>query len=155
MAARVALLIIVTGVFAALWSGDHPDRLAAVERPATEAISSRRAAKSQRVHNIRRMLDELSPTTDPASLPALNISIGVPLPESIAAGRYLISDQFGRTQFRIVTPEQAVENSHCRRIEIADHYSVTSGNLHWHYLKIEQFPSDALATSPKTNAAVR
>ena len=26
MAARVALLILVTGLFAALWSGDHPDQ---------------------------------------------------------------------------------------------------------------------------------
>lgn len=155
MAARVALLIIVTGVFAALWAGDHPDRLAAVERPASQVIGSRRAAKGQRVRNIRRMLDEISPISKPAEIAGLNVSIGVPLPTSIAAGKYLISDQFGRTQYRVVTPEQAVENSHGHRIEVADHYQVTSGSTHWHYLKIEQLPSDLLATGAKAGAAVR
>lgn len=155
MAARVALLIIVTGVFAALWAGDHPDRLAAVERPAGQVIGSRRATKGQRIRNIRRMLDELSPTTKPTELPVVNVSNSVPLPQSIAAGKYLISDQFGRTQFRVVTAEQAVENSHGHRIDVADHFTVSSGGIHWHYLKIEQFPSDMLATGPQKDANVR
>ena len=34
MAIRVALLILVTGAFAALWSGDHPDQIAAAGQPA-------------------------------------------------------------------------------------------------------------------------
>jgi hypothetical protein len=113
MAIRVALLILVTGVFAALWSGDNPDQVA--------------AARSSRKSNENR---QLTPQRDSGL-----ISV-VPLPQGISAGTYLVADQSGRTLIRVVGLSDNQSGSTRSEIE-SNHYSVARNGARWHFIRIE------------------
>ncbi|MEI8018536.1 MAG: hypothetical protein WCH39_10090 [Schlesneria sp.] len=120
MAARVALLILVTGLFAALWSGDHPDQSAQVRRPSKQEI---------------RLDYEREPSSN-QSLSRSQSELAAPLPEGITAGTYLVADRFGGTRIRIVLKGE-VGSVFASEEKLVNHYSVESRRGRWHYVRIE------------------
>jgi hypothetical protein len=138
MAIRVALLILVTGAFVALWSGDHPERTARGNSP----------------RSIRREIRPLSPTPNHDSLSRVNTTgahpvqlttaanLGsVPLPDGIAAGTYLIVDQLGRTQLRVIATSDSANHPEQQNV-----YSTSFGGTRIHFIRVEQ-PAERHATA--------
>ena len=126
MAARVALLILVTGLFAALWSGDHPDQSAQVRRPSKQEI-------------------RLDYDREPSSNQSLSLSqseFAAPLPEGITAGTYLVADRFGGTRIRVVLNGEVGSVVAIPEQKLVNHYSVESRRGRWHYVRIEPYSED-------------
>lgn len=138
MAIRVALLILVTGAFVALWSGDQP-----------QAIASIPPVKS--IQDIRQITP--SPVGEPLSRSPINASDVVPLPEGITAGTYLIADRFGRTQIRQVAPNEISRRAKRRKTVAKDHYAVESNGARWHFVRIET--ANPEQTAGQTGSAPR
>ena len=137
MAARVALLILATGMFAALWSGDHPDQLATIDRPAKILVGQRTNDRGTRALDVQRSAGE-SGWNRNSSMPGSNDRrMYAPFPEGISAGTFLVVDHVGRTQVRVVSDHDAVLDGKSRRPIVADHYSVEVGGMRWHYIRIE------------------
>ncbi len=129
MAARVALLILVTGLFAALWSGDHPDQLTQVRRPSKQEI-------------------RLDYDREPSSNQSLSLSsseFAAPLPEGITEGRYLVADRFGGTRIRVVSNGEVGSVVAVPGQKMVDHYSVESRQGRWHFVRIEATSADQAA----------
>ncbi len=129
MAARVALLILVTGLFAAIWSGDHPDQLA----------QARRQSKQE----IRFDYDRESGTNQ--SISSSGSQFAAPLPEGISAGTYLVADRLGSTRIRVVTKGDVGAMVAVPSEKRVNHYSVESRDGRWHYIRIESSSSDQAA----------
>ena len=129
MAARVALLILVTGLFAALWSGDHPDRLASAQRPPKQEIR----------------LDYDREPSPSQSLSSPVSQIAPPLPDGIAEGTYLVADRFGGTRIRVVPKGEAGSLVEVPGRKLISHYSVESNQGRWHYIRIEPTAGDQAA----------
>ena|GEM_PF-2415142 len=155
MAVRVALLILVTGTFTALWSGDHPEQMAAVDRPVKVLVGRRKSPQEKRHFE--------SPTTSVGS-GRITVSTAspldqefaqAPLPEGISAGTYLVADRFARTGIRVVTEWEA--NSHGRHVNrvAAEHYSVIVGKACWHYIRVGEINSDRIAVSSDKRSSAR
>ncbi len=132
MAVRVALLILVTGLFAALWSGDHPDQMANVEH-------SKKANPQERPSNGVRPSYEVPPsTTDarPIHFP--------PLPAEISPGTYLVADQFGKTEVRVIASSQKSDQQIGAKHPARNHYTVETKTARWHYIRITSVQSYSL-----------
>ena len=127
MAARVALLILVTGLFAALWSGDHPDQLTQVRQPSKQIFRQ----------------DYDRETISNQSLSSSHVV--TPLPEGISAGTYLVADRFGATRIRVVSTNDVGPVAGNSVSEPKSHYSVESRLGRWHYIRIEQGAGDQAA----------
>ena len=149
MAARVTLLILVTAAFAAMWSGDHPD----VIKPAKMA-PMKRDSQQDGLPNRRQ---ETPTDADPQArrlnregkLLAVEPRMKAPLPTEIVAGTYLVADQFGRTEIRVI-PAQAVPIG--VTIEHAapnQHYMVEVHSARWHFIRIEASRDPQTATIPR------
>lgn len=116
--ARVALLMLTTGLFAALWSGDQSEQTAAAERTVKMNVS-------------RRISDQMPFET-----------IGhirqrrAPLPSGIAAGTYLVADQTGQTQIRVVSESETEFTGTNRAASASNHYQVETKTQRWHYIRI-------------------
>ncbi len=133
MASRVALLILVTGLFAAIWSGDHPDQLAKVRQPSKQKI---------------RLDYDREPSAN-LSISLSGQSFSAPLPKGIAAGTYLVADRFGGTRIRVVSRGDIESIAHVPGPEFSNHYSVESRHGRWHYIRIEPNAADQ-AVVPKS-----
>jgi hypothetical protein len=133
MAARVALLILVTGLFAALWSGDHPDCVANAVQPMKQKIRMDYERKPSDDHSISLRQTRMTP----------------PLPEEVAAGTYLVADQFGRTCTLIVSPQEVKSEIEVPERAILNHYSFESNEGRWHYIRIEQDGGNQTAARPE------
>jgi hypothetical protein len=129
MAVRVALLILVTGLFAAIWSGDHADQLAQVRQPSKQKI--------------RRDYDGEPKARETISLTGSQYS--APLPGGIVAGTYLVADRFGGTRIRVVTNGDVEPVTKLSGHDVTNHYSVESGQGRWHYIRIESSAADQAA----------
>ena len=129
MAARVALLLLVTGLFAALWSGDHPDQLAQGRRPSKQEI---------------RLDYDREPVTNQV-ISLSGTQIVAPLPQGIAAGTYLVADQLGGTRIRVVSKGEVGSVIEVPGQKIVNHYSVETRHGRWHYIRIEQSASGQAA----------
>ena len=125
MAIRVALLIIVTGIFVALWSGDRPD-------PVTEAVPSKQN-------------EEYRQSTPHDGGPISR----VPLPQGIVAGTYLVADQSGRTQIRVVGN---IQNGTLNSENISNHYSVEKNGARWHFIRLDTREMGRIAKQPSTRS---
>ena len=145
MAVRVALLLLITGMFAALWSGDSPDQMASVDRPPSILVGKREVAPQRNPQrpllsqNENKLLAvRLSPLSNAHQR-------ATPLPQEIAAGTYLVADQFGRTEIRVVSLHESFPNAESPGNEAKDHYKVEIGNARWHYIRLNQNLPDRMA----------
>jgi len=131
--ARVALLILTTGLFAALWSGDESEQMASVGRPAKRVV-------------VRRDVPRTTVSPDGTSR-----LMAAPLPLNIVEGRYLISDQWGRTWIRRISVRDGGLASGSGDPLVGHHYMVERGSHRWHYIRIER-PSRDLTTRTWTDS---
>lgn len=133
MAIRVALLILVTGAFVALWSGDQPQSAAASVRP-MNGIKENRPVSPQRPAESLSRSDRSSQRR-------------TPLPKGIASGTYLVADRSGHTRIRVVTPEDIAHRS-AAEVEMKDYYSVESDGIRWHFVRLESTIDEQTAGRP-------
>ncbi|MBC8114794.1 MAG: hypothetical protein H7062_10480 [Candidatus Saccharimonas sp.] len=132
MASRVTLLLLVTGLFAGMWSGDRAD-----ERSANERLLARKAASSSvalrpSVHPNQTAVRPVTRHRGERSLSS------IPLPQGIAAGTYLIVDGRGRTETRVVTAAEAFPSGQIAGHVAADQYTVRVGHDRWHFIRLEE-----------------
>ncbi len=139
MASRVTLLLLVTGLFAGMWSGDRAD-----ERSANERLLARKAAPSAVT---------APPNSRPKQTAVRSVAqhrgerslASIPLPDGIAAGTYLIVDGRGRTETRLVTAAEAFPNGPVEGHVAADQYTVRVGRDRWHFIRLDD-SAESLAT---------
>lgn len=125
MFTRVSLLLMVTGLFAAMWSGDSPDDRSGAEiRLARLASSPQASLYCGFGNNARAKIDTISASSSSKS--------DYPIPEGIAPGKYLVVNQAGRTWS--VTISEDSQSSVKRTPE--DHYLVIQGSLRWHFIRL-------------------
>jgi hypothetical protein len=149
MAVRVALLILTTGTFAALWSGDHPDQLVGANQPIHRLDNQRNLLPKQRIQ---------APEIDRGQQPGYEIpqsasnefSHAPQLPEDISSGTYLVADRFGRTTIQTVLPEHATRNGKANSTAIKNHYSVEVGKARWHFIRLDDHNIDQTAVLPSS-----
>jgi hypothetical protein len=138
MASRVTLLLLVTGLFAGMWSGDRADERSAAERPLARQAASARVALQPgerpptAVRSVTRQRTERSLSS-------------IPLPQGIAAGTYLIVDGRGRTETRVVSAAEAFSGGRIVGHVAADQYTVRVGRDRWHFIRLEE-SANSLAT---------
>lgn len=139
MASRVTLLLLVTALFAGMWSGDRAD-----ERSAVGRLLARKAASSSEAvqPSARANQTAVRPVTRHRGERSLS---SIPLPQGIAAGTYLIVDGRGRTETRVVSATEAFPNGQIVGRVAADQYTVRAGRERWHFIRLEE-SADSLAT---------
>ena len=147
MAARVALLIVVTGLFTALWSGDHPDRMARVDRPSKFLIVKQNVVQTGRVPQLNPSRDPVDSHDHVALFASGESRVDAPLPDGITDGTYLVTDQWGHTEIRVVTNQRSRSNDKSVPMMMDDHYSVKIGQSRWHYIRLEQPENDRTTAS--------
>lgn len=139
MASRVTLLLLVTGLFAGMWSGDRAD-----ERFANERLFARKAASSLVASQLS--VCPAQTAVRPATRHRGERSLtSVPLPQGIAAGTYLIVDGRGRTETRVVSAVEAFPSGQIAGHVAADQYTVRVGQDRWHFIRLEE-SANSLAT---------
>lgn len=144
MATRVALLTLVTGTFTALWSGDHPERLAAADLPQTGHLVQARTPLPGHRRRAARTTRPVTSRNLAAEAPS------VPLPEGIVAGTYLVTDQAGRTQVKLVAAQDQSGFERCHLAKPEDHYVVERDGRRWHYIRLEDTVVTRFTRSPST-----
>ncbi len=155
MAVRVALLFLTTGLFTAVWSGDHPDQMAKVDRPSKFLAGQTQVIRPGNDLETERAAAKAGLPGGALSSASNDTQTNIPLPPGIVSGTYLVADQFGRTEIRVVashpiSPEEATSEGTTK-----DHYLVEDGGLRWHYLRIEHSVADRTAIIPSANSSVR
>ncbi len=143
MASRITLLLLVTGLFAGMWSNDRAD-----ERSAPALLARRSAARCDvNSTNLR-----VAPTSASSALRARTDRrrTAVPLPSGIAAGTYLIVDGRGRTQTRVVSAAEAFAGRKISRHVAADQYTTRIGRERWHFIRLD-VAANSLATLRATS----
>ena len=90
--------------------------------------------------------DESDATSEPTSANRLN----APLPDDIAAGVYVVVDQNGRSETRVISTQDRTTLQTAR-----DHYSIESGNSRWHYIRLDSSNLDRTAVVPSTESVVK
>ena len=139
MASRVTLLLLVTGLFAAMWSGDRAD-----ERTTAQLLLTRRT--SPPTANQRSGARPISTAARSVVLHRGEQSLqSVPLPAGIAVGTYLVVDATGRSETRIVSAAEAFPNGVISGHVARDEYTVRSGAARWHFIRLSE--SANVATS--------
>lgn len=133
MVTRVSLLLVVTGLFAGMWSGDSPDLRSPAEKQMARRASTPcllGAAKSP-ANRIRTV--SLTQRTAP-----------VPLPAGIEPGTYLVVNQAGETQ-RLTIDAKAASTT--ANFVAVDQYTVRQGGLRWHFIRLDNV-TDRNGTQP-------
>ncbi len=155
IAVRFALLIVTTGTFAAMWSGDQSEQIAAVDRSQKLLIGK---SEINHVETFRR---------DPLSRDRSQLHFGVtrnsshesqmlaPLPEGIVAGTYLIADQSGQTSLRIVQRHDVPRNFRDVSQIARNHYSIEVGRRRWHYVRINERDDNEVSEAGRVSALDR
>ena len=146
MAARVLLLIAVTGLFATAWSSDHP-------QAATRQLASAAAALPERPSDAQSVEHTLTVTEigHAVSVPAeLDTSIAM-LPELISPGTYRVVDAQGQVGWLSIPLDN--DNSPERSAtEPQPAYSTESASGRWYFIRVEAAP---VIASPLGSPAVR
>ena len=139
MASRVTLLLLVSGLFAGMWSTDSPDGRTASERFTARKGGSHRVIPSSRglrtPNEVQMSLRRAKSIRGPI----------VPLPRGIAVGNYLVVDQSGSTEVRTVTASEAFSSGRIEGHAAADHYSVRVGQSRWHFIRLDATAQSRLA----------
>lgn len=139
MVSRVSLLLLVTGLFAGMWSSDRADERSVAERRLTrKAYSSSVVVQASVLPN----QTAVRPVTRHRGERPLS---SIPLPQGIAAGRYLIVDARGRTETRVVSAAEAFPSGQITGHVAADQYTVLAGHDRWHFIRLEE-SANSLAT---------
>ena len=144
MASRVTLLLLVTGLFAGMWSGDRADERSAAGRRLTRKASSSLVTASSSMAatpSIRPNQTTVRPVTRHQGERSLS---SIPLPQGIAAGTYLIVDGRGRTETRVVSAAEAFPSGSIVGHVATDQYTVRVGRDRWHFIRLEE-SSNSLA----------
>ncbi len=139
MFTRVSLLLLVTGLFAGMWSADSPDG----RTPAQMQLARRASSPRSIGHGDARR----------RSMPIKNVSIAgrsvpVQLPRGIAAGTYLVVDQAGSTRRMTITAEETGQQDNKVPVE---QYTVRHGDGRWHFIRLE-LPAERTTASPVSQA---
>ena len=157
MASRVTLLLLVTGLFAAMWSGDRAD-----ERTTAQLLLTRRTAPPSA--NQRSGARPISTAARSVALHRGEQSLqSVPLPTGIAVGTYLVVDATGRSETRIVTAAEAFPNDVISGHVARDEYTVRNGSSRWHFIRLSETANVATSrrvtprkpTAPRIQTAAR
>ena len=145
MFTRVSLLLLVTGLFAGMWSADSPDGRTAAQIQLARRTSSPRSIGHGDVRHASKLVASVSLSG--------NATTAVPLPKGIAAGTYLVVDQAGST-YRLTVSVAEAEHSG-NRVPV-EQYTVRSGNSRWHFIRVEQ-PLERTMVHPirQASAAIR
>jgi len=141
MLTRVSILLLVTGLFAGMWSADSPDGRTANEiQLARRGMSPRANARSVTAgRNTRKLtVNEVSKTA------------GVPLPQGIAPGEYLVVNQTGVSQRLAIPATQGVTTNNARSV---DHYTVRDGANRWHFIRLETSAQNSIPPMTSANGA--
>lgn len=139
MVSRVSLLLLVTGLFAGMWSSDRADEWSVAERRlARKAYSSSVVVPP----SVRPNQTAVRPVTQHRGERPLS---SIPLPQGIAAGTYLIVDGRGRTETRVVSAAEAFPSGQITGHVAADQYTVLAGRDRWHFIRLEE-SANSLAT---------
>jgi hypothetical protein len=134
-----------------MWSGDQPDRLAAMQRPARLLAGERESISLQPVKTqVQSSFNRWGRVGRSPLSPAVR-PLGAPLPPGIAVGTYLIADQFGRTEIRTVSLQDAFPDGKIQGHKRADQYTISSGKNRWHYIRLEQAIADRTARRPNVS----
>lgn len=142
MASRVTLLLLVTGLFAGMWSGDRADEQSANVRLLARRTSSPSVASQS---SARQTQTAVRPVTRHRGERTLS---SIPLPQGIAAGTYLVVDGRGRTETRIVTSAEAFPSGQITGHVAADLYTVRVGRDRWHFIRLEESASSLATRRP-------
>lgn len=132
MATRVSLLLLVTGLFAGMWSADGPDTRSAAQQQLARRGSSPRAMQLITARPSNRLLG-LPVVPTPAKV--------IPLPKGITAGTYLIVDQHGRSE------RMTIDSKPSRSGRPSDQYLVRQGSNRWHFIRLQSPVEPRVAAS--------
>lgn len=142
-ATRISLLLLVLGLFTSAWSEDRrvnqEDRMTVAQRTKLQRERSRTNVPQRTV--TAGMTNDRTRGT---------LTSAVPLPQGIAAGTYLVVDNFGRTHTRVVNPVAAAATNRDRvRSRFSeDQYTVKLGASRWHFIRLDVPSSSSTATAP-------
>ena len=139
MASRVTLLLLVTALFAGMWSGDRADE----QSTAGLRLVRKAASPSVTVQpNVRANQTAVRPVARHRGERSL---LSIPLPQGIAVGTYLIVDGYGRTETRVVSEAEVFPNGQIAGHVAADQYTVRVVRERWHFIRLEE-SANSLAT---------
>ena len=166
MLTRVSVLLLVTGLFAGMWSADSSAGRTAAERQLARRASSPQTVADQTVtrsaHAVVRRANAViqGPNTliqganaviqgantviQGANTAAPNVTrltsarlTAIPLPQEITPGTYLVVDQTGNTQRVTVIDEDRGSSAPANDASV-DQYTVRDGDRRWHFIRVEQ-----------------
>ena len=141
MAGRVTLLILMTGLFAAMWSSDQretaPSGAHGVARrraaePAVRETALRRWQVSSRNLGRESTQSWTPPVASPASADA---------PDDLPAGTYLVVDADGRSNRIVIEASSRVQ-----LLPLRDHFVSESNGLRRHWIRLTDAPVTQIAT---------
>ncbi len=127
MVTRVSLLLLVTGLFAGMWSADSPDSRTVAQKQQARLASSpcaiRHAITPARIDRFKTV-----------SLQYRFTSHSIPLPAGIAPGTYLVVNQAGTTdRLTIAACDSGTPANHVP----VDQYTVRTAGARWHFIRLE------------------
>lgn len=124
MVTRVSLLLVVTGLFAGMWSADSPDLRSPAEKQLARRASTPRALfqPAKTSTNVVKNVSRSGAVTS------------VPLPAGIEPGTYLVVDQSGATQRLTIEASLATGAGNFATI---DQYTLRQGSQRWHFIRLE------------------
>jgi hypothetical protein len=126
MISRVSLLLVVTGLFAGMWSADGLESRTVTQQQLVRRAPSRRASD--------RVTVPATGSSGNASLSGNTAAKTVPLPKGIAPGTYLVVDQAGITQRLTISARRRRTANH----STVEQYTVRSGGNRWHFIRLEE-----------------
>jgi hypothetical protein len=135
MAARVTLLILVTGLFAAAWSSDQ-EPLAAVESKPPVRLHQYEPVLETALH--RWKAPRIDQTADQRTewTPTIGQRLIEEHPAGFPAGTYLVIDEHGRT-VRVAIPA-VPGNSELAATEIGDHFVTERDGERRHWIRLAE-----------------
>ena len=137
MVTRVSLLLLVTGLFAGMWSADSPDGRSPAQKQIARRSSTPRLIPDRKVNQVAPKVVRLSAATTDTT---------IPLPPGITAGKYMVVDQSGMTQWLSVSSNSQTKAATENYVPV-DQYTVREGERRWHFIRISQ-PADANSNRP-------
>ena len=124
MNGRLLLLVLLTAMFMAAWDGDQTAMQEALarraERQTTQIASSspQHVEESPRTHRVTSV-SHRKPARQPEVKETRSVAVNVPLPPSIAAGKYQAVSQTGATVL-ITVPASKSQNAPARDFYVSD-----------------------------------
>jgi hypothetical protein len=127
----------MTGLFAVIWSGDETDQMAVVDRPVKLDVGHQHSKPQLRVWDTGNAIGSNQLAYRPSPVTVAATEAGSPLPSGISPGTYLVVDQHGRTETRVIRHSDVDKRQVMHKISIADHFVIEVGSHRWHYIRLE------------------